>query len=113
MMQQRLLKINGMSIYISFHTLVRSLEEHLEEELNNQANFNDLVLETDSMGNDILVKCSTDVSGKPLTKEQIEKSDEYINLFKSIKLLNDYTYEKDNQNHNSLLEPLDMDFMHH
>jgi hypothetical protein len=96
MMQQKMLKINGTPIYIPFHTLVRSLEEHMEEELNNQVNFNDLALEIDSSGCETLVKSSTDVCGKPLTKEQVLKNLKIINLFKAIKQLDYYTHEKDN-----------------
>lgn len=96
MTQQKMLKINGTPIYISFHILVRSLEEHMEEELNNQVNFHDLVLEIDSSGCETLVKSSTDVCGKPLTKEQLIKNLKLINLFKAIKQLDYYTDEKDN-----------------
>lgn len=99
-MQQKMLKINGTPIYIPFHTLVRSLEEHMEEELNNQVNFNDLVLETNSSGCETLVKCSTDVGGKPLNKEQIREGVKLISLFKAIKQLDYYAWEKDNQNLN-------------
>ena len=91
-----MLKINGTPIYIPFHTLVRSLEEHMEEELNNQVNFNDLVLEVDSSGCESLVKSSTDVCGKSLTKEQLLENLKLINLFKAIKQLDYYTHEKDN-----------------
>lgn len=91
-----MLKINGTPIYIPFHTLIRSLEEHMEEELNNQVNFNDLVLEIDSSGSETLAKSSTDVCGKPLTKEQVLKNLKIINLFKAIKQLDYYTHGKDN-----------------
>lgn len=89
MMQQKTFKISGTPLHIQFSTLVSSLEDYLVENFNHKCTFRDLFLAKNEQGNEALYMQLTELDGRVLKKEFVSADKWLINIFKSIKLLDE------------------------
>lgn len=89
MMQQNTFVISGTPLHIQFTTLVSSLEDYLVENFNHKCTFRDLFLTKNEQGNEALYMQLTELDGRVLKKEFVSADKWLINIFKSIKLLDE------------------------
>ena len=89
MMQQNTFVISGTPLHIQFTTLVSSLEDYLVENFNHKCTFRDLFLVKNEQGNEALYMQLTELDGRVLKKEFVSADKWLINIFKSIKLLDE------------------------
>ena len=89
MMQQNTFVISGTPLHIQFTTLVSSLEDYLVEKFNHKCTFRDLFLAKNEQGDETLYMQLTELDGRTLKKEFVSADKWLINIFKSIKLLDE------------------------
>jgi len=85
----KIFQISGTPLYIQFTTLVSSLEDYLVENFNHKCTFRDLFLAKNEQGNEVLYMQLTELDGRVLKKEFVSADKWLINIFKSIKLLDE------------------------